>query len=138
MLVRRLTGGFEEGVVVSPAKFSPPVVARLTELAPLKFLEQPGLWIGLVIAQCLSSPPSVFPFSRAPQSFLTQHQTPMNHLSPTYRARSQAWPFGSLRLMAHAEDAAIDLKQRVLTWFKASVPMLRLYPDRPQRPDLRR
>ena len=52
MLVHRLTGGFEEGfVVVKYAKDAHvPVVDRLTELDPLKFLTSPGLWIGLVIA----------------------------------------------------------------------------------------
>jgi ABC-2 type transport system permease protein len=52
MLVRRLTGGFEEGFVV--VKYSKdahvPVVDRLTQFDPLKFLSSPGLWIGLVIA----------------------------------------------------------------------------------------
>jgi ABC-2 type transport system permease protein len=52
MLVRRLTGGFEEGfVVVRQTKDAHvPVVDRLTELDPLKFLSSPGLWIGLIIA----------------------------------------------------------------------------------------
>jgi ABC-2 type transport system permease protein len=52
MLVDRLTGGFEEGfVVVKYAKGAHvPVVDRLTELDPLKFLTSPGLWIGLIIA----------------------------------------------------------------------------------------
>jgi ABC-2 type transport system permease protein len=52
MLVRRLTGGFEEGFVVVhyPKDVHVPVVDRLAELDPLKFLSTPGLWIGLVIA----------------------------------------------------------------------------------------
>ncbi len=52
MLNRRLTGGFEEGFVVvkAPPNSHLPVVDRLTELAPLKFLSSPGLWLGLVIA----------------------------------------------------------------------------------------
>jgi ABC-2 type transport system permease protein len=52
MLVRRLTGGFEEGFVVVhyPKDAHVPVVDRLTQLDPLKFLSSPGLWIGLVIA----------------------------------------------------------------------------------------
>jgi ABC-2 type transport system permease protein len=52
MLVRRLTGGFEEGfVVVKIAKDThAPVVDRLTEMDPLRFLTSPGLWIGLIIA----------------------------------------------------------------------------------------
>jgi ABC-2 type transport system permease protein len=52
MLVSRLTGGFEEGfVVVKYAKdVHVPVVDRLTQFDPLKFLSSPGLWIGLVIA----------------------------------------------------------------------------------------
>jgi ABC-2 type transport system permease protein len=52
MLVSRLTGGFEEGFVVVkyPKGTHAPVVDRLTELDPLKFLSSPGLWIGLIIA----------------------------------------------------------------------------------------
>jgi ABC-2 type transport system permease protein len=52
MLVRRLTGGFEVGfeVVKYPKDVHAPVVDRLTQLDPLKFLGSPGLWIGLVIA----------------------------------------------------------------------------------------
>ena len=52
MLVRRLTGGFEEGFVVVryPKGAHVPVVDRLTEMDPLKFLTSPGLWIGLIIA----------------------------------------------------------------------------------------
>jgi ABC-2 type transport system permease protein len=52
MLVRRLTGGFEEGFVVVhyPKDTHVPIVDRLTQLDPLKFLSSPGLWIGLVIA----------------------------------------------------------------------------------------
>jgi ABC-2 type transport system permease protein len=52
MLVRRLTGGFEEGFVVVhyPKDAHVPVVDRFTQFDPLKFLGSPGLWIGLVIA----------------------------------------------------------------------------------------
>ena len=52
MLVRRLTGGFEEGFVVVhyPKDAHVPVVDRLTQFDPLKFLSSPGLWIGLIIA----------------------------------------------------------------------------------------
>ncbi|MDP9100127.1 MAG: ABC transporter permease, partial [Verrucomicrobiota bacterium] len=52
MLVRRLTGGFEEGFVVVhyPKDAHVPVVDRLTQFDPLKFLSSPGLWIGLVFA----------------------------------------------------------------------------------------
>jgi ABC-2 type transport system permease protein len=52
MLVRRLTGGFEEGfVVVKYAKDThAPVVDRLTELDPLRFFTSTGLWIGLIVA----------------------------------------------------------------------------------------
>lgn len=52
MLVSRLTGGFEVGFVVVkyPKGAHAPVVDRLTELDPLKFLTSPGLWIGLLIA----------------------------------------------------------------------------------------
>ena len=52
MLVRRLTGGFEAGFVVVkyPKDAHVPVVDRLTQFDPLKFLSSPGLWIGLVFA----------------------------------------------------------------------------------------
>jgi ABC-2 type transport system permease protein len=52
MLIRRLTGGFDEGfVVVHYSKdVHVPVVDRLTQFDPLKFLTSPGLWIGLVVA----------------------------------------------------------------------------------------
>jgi ABC-2 type transport system permease protein len=52
MLVHRLTGGFEEGFVVVkyPKDVHVPVVDRLTELDPLRFLSSPGLWIGLIVA----------------------------------------------------------------------------------------
>jgi ABC-2 type transport system permease protein len=52
MLVRRLTGGFEEGFVVVhyPKDAHVPIVDRLTQLDPLKFVSSPGLWIGLVFA----------------------------------------------------------------------------------------
>jgi ABC-2 type transport system permease protein len=51
MLVRRLTGGFEEGFVVVhyPKETHVPVVDRLIHFDPLKFVSSPGLWIGLVI-----------------------------------------------------------------------------------------
>jgi ABC-2 type transport system permease protein len=52
MLVRRLTGGFDEGFVV--LKFARdthvPVVERLSQFDPLRFLSSPGLWIGLIVA----------------------------------------------------------------------------------------
>ena len=52
MLVRRLTGGFDEGFVVVhyPKDAHVPVVDRLTQFDPLRFVSSPGLWIGLVIA----------------------------------------------------------------------------------------
>ena len=52
MLGRRVTGSFEEAFVVVkyPKGAHVPVVDRLTQLDPLKFLSSPGLWIGLVIA----------------------------------------------------------------------------------------
>jgi ABC-2 type transport system permease protein len=52
MLVHRLTGGFEEGFVVVhyPQGTHVPVIDRLTEFEPVKFLTSPGFWIGLVIA----------------------------------------------------------------------------------------
>jgi ABC-2 type transport system permease protein len=52
MLVRRLTGGFEEGFVVVhyPKETHVPVVDRLTQFDPQKFLTSPGVWIGLLVA----------------------------------------------------------------------------------------
>ncbi|HVF70286.1 MAG TPA: hypothetical protein VM940_01645 [Chthoniobacterales bacterium] len=52
MLVHRLTGGFEVGFVVVkyPKGAHVPIVDRLTHFDPLKFLTNPGLWIGLLIA----------------------------------------------------------------------------------------
>lgn len=52
MLGRRVGGSFEEAFVVVkyPKGTHAPVVDRLTQLDPLKFLSSPGLWIGLVIA----------------------------------------------------------------------------------------
>ena len=52
MLVGRLTGGFEAGFVVVkyPEDAHVPVVDRLTQFDPLKFLSSPGLWIGLFFA----------------------------------------------------------------------------------------
>ena len=52
MLNHRVTGSFEEAFVVVkyPQGAHVPVVDRLTQLDPLKFLSSPGLWIGLVFA----------------------------------------------------------------------------------------
>ena len=52
MLGRRVGGSFEAAFVVTnyPKGSHYPVVDRLTQLDPLKFLSSPGLWIGLVIA----------------------------------------------------------------------------------------
>jgi hypothetical protein len=52
MLGRRIGGGFEEAFVVAnhPHDAHVPMVDRLTQLAPLKFLSSPGLWIGLIFA----------------------------------------------------------------------------------------
>jgi ABC-2 type transport system permease protein len=52
MLGRRVGGSFEEAFVVTtyPKGSHSPIVDRLTQLDPLKFLSSPGLWIGLVIA----------------------------------------------------------------------------------------
>ena len=52
MLGRRVGGSFEEAFVIVkyPKGAHVPVVDRLTQLDPLKFLTSPGLWIGLVIA----------------------------------------------------------------------------------------
>jgi ABC-2 type transport system permease protein len=52
MLGRRIGGSYEEAFVVTkyPKGSHYPVVDRLTQLDPLKFLSSPGVWIGLVIA----------------------------------------------------------------------------------------
>jgi ABC-2 type transport system permease protein len=52
MLNRRITGSYHQAFVVVqyPKNVHVPVVDRLTQLDPLKFLSSPGLWIGLVIA----------------------------------------------------------------------------------------
>ena len=52
MLGRRITGSFEDAFVVVryPKGTHVPIVDRLTQLDPLKFLSSPGLWIGLVFA----------------------------------------------------------------------------------------
>jgi len=52
MLVNRLTGGFEQGfvVVTYPKGEHAPIVDRLAQFDPLKFLTNPGVWIGLVVA----------------------------------------------------------------------------------------
>ncbi|HEV2806166.1 MAG TPA: ABC-2 transporter permease [Chthoniobacterales bacterium] len=52
LLGRRLTDGFQQGFVVVhyPSNAHVPIVDRLTQFAPLKFLTNPELWIGLVVA----------------------------------------------------------------------------------------
>ncbi len=52
MLGRCVFGSYEDAFVVVPQPDGAvvPIVDRLTQLAPLKFLSTPGLWIGLVIA----------------------------------------------------------------------------------------
>jgi ABC-2 type transport system permease protein len=52
MISRRLTGSFEDAFVVvkQPHGAVVPVVDRLTQLDPVKFLSSPGLWIGLAFA----------------------------------------------------------------------------------------
>jgi ABC-2 type transport system permease protein len=52
LLGRRLTDGFQQGFVVVkyPKDAHVPVVDRLTQFDPLKFLSDPELWIGLVVA----------------------------------------------------------------------------------------
>lgn len=52
LLGRRLTDGFQQGFVVVkyPTNAHVPVVDRLTQFDPLKFLTNPELWIGLVVA----------------------------------------------------------------------------------------
>lgn len=51
-LGRRVGGSFEEAFVVVrfPKETHVPVVDRLVQLDPVKFLTSPGLWIGLVVA----------------------------------------------------------------------------------------
>lgn len=52
MLGRRVTGNFQDAFVVvsHPKGAHVPMVDRLTQLDPLKFLSSPGLWLGLIIA----------------------------------------------------------------------------------------
>jgi ABC-2 type transport system permease protein len=52
MLGNRIMGSFESAFVVVhyPKGTHVPMVDRLTQLDPLKFLSAPGLWIGLVVA----------------------------------------------------------------------------------------
>jgi ABC-2 type transport system permease protein len=52
ILGRRLFGSYEDAFVVVPLPRGAvvPMVDRLSQLAPLKFLSSPGLWIGLVLA----------------------------------------------------------------------------------------
>lgn len=52
MLGRRVGGSFEEAFVVTryPKGSHYPVVDRLTQLDPLKFVSSPGVWLGLVVA----------------------------------------------------------------------------------------
>lgn len=52
LLGRRVFGSYEDAFVVIKQSHDAhfPVVDRLTQLAPLKFLTSPGLWIGLVFA----------------------------------------------------------------------------------------
>jgi ABC-2 type transport system permease protein len=68
MLVSRLTGGFEQGFVVVkyPKDAHVPIVDRLTQLDPFKFLSSPGVWIGLVIAVVFLTAAIRFRRSRGP------------------------------------------------------------------------
>jgi len=52
LLGRRIFGSYEDAFVVvkQPHGTHFPVIDQLTQLAPLKFLTSPGLWIGLVFA----------------------------------------------------------------------------------------
>ena len=52
LLTDRLFGRYDDAFVVVAYPHGPgiPIVDRLTQLAPLKFLNTPGLWIGLVVA----------------------------------------------------------------------------------------
>jgi ABC-2 type transport system permease protein len=55
MLGHRLTGSTENAFVVvkPPHGVMVPMVDRLTQLDPVKFLTSPGLWIGLAFAIAL-------------------------------------------------------------------------------------
>jgi ABC-2 type transport system permease protein len=52
VLNRRITGSYHQAFVVVqyPKDAHVPVLDRLTQLDPLRFLSTPGLWIGLVVA----------------------------------------------------------------------------------------
>ena len=52
IVAQRVTGNFREAFVVVqyPNATHVPIVDRLAELDPLKFLSSPGLWIGLIVA----------------------------------------------------------------------------------------
>lgn len=52
LLGHRITGSSEDAFVVVkyPKDAHVPIVDRLTQLDPLKFISSPGLWIGLVLA----------------------------------------------------------------------------------------
>ncbi len=52
LLERRVFGSYEDAFVSQPLPHGSviPVVDQLAQLAPLKFLSMPGLWIGLVVA----------------------------------------------------------------------------------------
>ncbi|HEY1582904.1 MAG TPA: hypothetical protein VGF73_07390 [Chthoniobacterales bacterium] len=52
LLGRRVFGSYEDAFVVAQQVHAGgvPVVDRLTQLAPLKFLSSPGLWLGFVVA----------------------------------------------------------------------------------------
>jgi ABC-2 type transport system permease protein len=52
LLGNRMTGGFEDAFVVVkvPHGMLVPIVDRLSQLDPVKFLSSPGLWIGLAFA----------------------------------------------------------------------------------------
>jgi ABC-2 type transport system permease protein len=49
---QRVTGNFGEAFVVMhyPSEAHAPIVDRLPQLDPLKFLSSPGLWLGLIVA----------------------------------------------------------------------------------------
>jgi ABC-2 type transport system permease protein len=56
MLKYRVIGAMTEAFALRPQGGSHPVIDRLTQLDPAKFLSAPGLWVGLAFAAaCLAA-----------------------------------------------------------------------------------
>ncbi|HEY3663337.1 MAG TPA: hypothetical protein VGL24_09325 [Chthoniobacterales bacterium] len=55
LLGHRVFGSYEEAFVIVPQTHGRvvPVVDRLSQLAPLRFISSPGLWLGLIVAVVL-------------------------------------------------------------------------------------